>query len=130
MRAPSDNLALVTPGTLTIGTDNPAYPPYFAENADGTKTDPWELGDPTNGKGFESAVALRDRRAARLHQGQVAWIVVPFDNSFAPGPKTFDIDLNQVSFKPERAAGRRPVRWLLLRATRPSCRSRTTPSPT
>ena len=51
------NLTLVAPGKLTIGTDNPAYPPYYAENADGTKTDPWELGDPTNGQGFESAFA-------------------------------------------------------------------------
>src|SRR5690349_18567241 len=58
--SPSDDacskgtLATVTAGTLTIGTDNPAYPPYFAENKDGHKTDPWELGDPTNGQGFES----------------------------------------------------------------------------
>src|SRR5437867_2066653 len=50
----TDALALVTPGTFTIGTDNPAYPPYFQENTDGHKTDPWELGDPTNATGFES----------------------------------------------------------------------------
>ena len=29
----------MTPGTFTIGTDNPAYPPYFAEPADGYDRD-------------------------------------------------------------------------------------------
>ena len=98
-----DSLAVVTPGTFTIGTDNPAYPPYFAENAGGPKTAPWELGDPTNGKGFESAVAYAIADALGFAKTEVTWVVVPFVNSFAPGPKTFDIDLNQVSYKPERA---------------------------
>ena len=61
------DLALKTAGTLTIGADNPAYPPYF-EPSD-TNPDPWELGDPTNGKGFESAVGVHDRRGDGLHQG-------------------------------------------------------------
>ena len=69
-------LALVTAGKLTIGTDNPAYPPYFAENGGGTKTAPWELGDPTNGKGFESAVgyAVADRMG--FAKTDVTWVVV------------------------------------------------------
>jgi polar amino acid transport system substrate-binding protein len=33
----------------------------------------------------------------------VTWIVVPFDNSFAPSTKKFDIDVNQVSFTADRA---------------------------
>ncbi len=98
-----DNLTLVSAGTFTIGTDNPAYPPYFLENADGSKTDPWELGDPTNGTGFESAVGYAIAEQLGFSKEEVTWVVVPFANSFAPGPKTFDIDLNQVSFKPERA---------------------------
>ena len=99
----ADALALVTPGTFTIGTDNPAYPPYFQENTDGHKTDPWELGDPTNATGFESAVGYAIANKLGFARDKVAWVVVPFDKSYAPGPKTFDIDLNQVSFKPERA---------------------------
>src|SRR5688572_12502819 len=98
-----DSLAVVTPGKLTLGTDNPAYPPYFAENEDGTKTDPWELGDPTNGKGFESAVGYAIAEQLGFTRDEVVWTVVPFTNSFAPGPKDFDLDLNQVSFKAERA---------------------------
>jgi polar amino acid transport system substrate-binding protein len=96
------NLTLATAGKLTIGTDNPAYPPYFAENADKHKTAPWEIGDPTNGQGFESAVgyAIADRMG--FAKTDVTWAVVPFANSFAPGPKAFDFDLNQVSYKVER----------------------------
>ena len=97
-----DNLALVTPGKLTIGTDNPAYPPYFAENADGTRPRPWESGDPTNGEGFESAVGYAIAERLGFDKADVAWIVVPFANSYAPGPKTFDFDLNQVTYKAER----------------------------
>lgn len=96
------SLAVVAAGKLTIGTDNPAYPPYFAENAAGAKTAPWELGDPTNGKGFESAVAYAIAERLGFAKGDVTWVVVPFANAFAPGPKTFDFDLNQVSYKVER----------------------------
>lgn len=99
----TDSLAVVTPGKLTVGTDNPAYPPYFAENEDGTKTDPWELGDPTNGKGFESAVGYAIAEQLGFATEDVTWVVVPFANAFAPGPKEFDFDLNQVSYKAERA---------------------------
>jgi len=96
-------LALVTSGKLTIGTDNPAYPPYFAENTGGTKTAPWELGDPTNGNGFESAVAYAIAGKLGFTKDSVTWVVVPFINSFAAGAKTFDFDVNQVSFNAERA---------------------------
>ncbi len=97
-----DTLTLTTAGKLTIGTDNPAYPPYF-QIPDGTATAPWELGDPTNGQGFEGAFAYALADRLGFAKADVTWIVVPFDNSFAPGVKKFDIDINQVSFKPERA---------------------------
>src|SRR5689334_9441307 len=47
------NLTTVTSGKLTIGTDNPAYPPYYQPPATGKATAPWQLGDPTDGQGFE-----------------------------------------------------------------------------
>ena len=97
-----DSLPTKTAGTLTIGTDNPAYPPYF-QIPEGTATAPWELGDPTNGEGFESAFAYALAEQLGFAEDEVAWIVVPFDNSFAPGDKEFDIDINQVSFRPDRA---------------------------
>jgi polar amino acid transport system substrate-binding protein len=97
-----DSLTTVAAGKLTVGTDNPAYPPYF-QIPEGTATAPWELGDPTNGEGFESAFAYALADQLGFAEADVAWVVVPFDNSFAPGAKSFDIDVNQVSFKPERA---------------------------
>jgi polar amino acid transport system substrate-binding protein len=97
-----DSLTTMAAGKLTVGTDNPAYPPYF-QIPEGTATAPWELGDPTNGEGFESAFAYALADKLGFAEADVAWVVVPFDNSFAPGAKTFDIDVNQVSFKPERA---------------------------
>jgi polar amino acid transport system substrate-binding protein len=98
-----DTLTTVASGKFTIGTDNPAYPPYFQIPASGSATKPWELGDPTNGEGFESAFAYALADKLGFAKADVTWIVVPFDNSFAPGAKKFDVDVNQVSYKPERA---------------------------
>jgi polar amino acid transport system substrate-binding protein len=100
--APED-LATKTPGTFTVGTDNPAFPPYFSEPEDGeTATEPWELGDPTNGRGFESAIAYALAEQLGFGEDQVTWIPVPFNNAIAPGPKEFDVYLAQVSFTEER----------------------------
>jgi polar amino acid transport system substrate-binding protein len=33
---------------------------------------------------------------------EVEWVVVPFNNSFAPGEKDFDFDINQISITEER----------------------------
>ena len=102
-----ENLATLTAGTLTIGTDNPAYPPYFAIR-DGGNTPPWEdlgfTGDPTTGEGFESAVAYAVADELGFAGDQVTWVVVPFANAIAPGPKPYDFVINQVSFSEERAS--------------------------
>jgi polar amino acid transport system substrate-binding protein len=96
-----DSLETVAPGTLTIGTDNPAFPPYFEFSE--SPTEPWELGDPTSGGGFEGAFAYALAEELGFSKEEVAWTVVPFANAFAPGPKQFDIDINQVSYSDERA---------------------------
>ncbi len=94
------DLPTKAPGVLTVGTDNPAFPPYFS---DATQTDPWEFGDPTNGEGFESAVAYALAEQLGFTDDQVTWVAVPFNNSIAPGPKDFDVYLAQVSYTAERA---------------------------
>lgn len=94
-------LALKTAGTVTIGADNPAYPPYFEIPANPTA--PWELGDPTTGEGFEGAVAYAVARELGFAPENVVWVVTPFDASFQPGPKSFDFYITQVSYRPERA---------------------------
>ncbi len=96
----ADNLATKTAGKLTLGADNPAFPPYF----DPEPADPaWELGNPNNGKGFESAVAYAVAAELGFAQGDVTWVPVPFNNAIAPGDKEFDVYLSQVSFNEDRA---------------------------
>jgi len=101
-----DKLQTVTLGKLTVGTDNPAYPPYFAVH-DGPFPSPWAnegyTGDPTTGDGFESAVAFSIARRMGYSNDQVSWVVVPFNNSYAPGNKSFDFDINQISYTADRA---------------------------
>jgi polar amino acid transport system substrate-binding protein len=86
-----ETLETVTPGTLTVATDKPAFPPYFEDN------------DPTNGRGFESAVAYAIADELGYAEEDVEWTVVPFNASYAPGPKDFDFDVNQISITPKRA---------------------------
>ena len=95
----TNQLNLVKSGTFTIGTDNPAYPPWFGGNAKA----PWKISDPTSGKGYESAVAYAVAKQLGFARAQVAWKYTPFNNSFAPGKKAFDVDINQISFTPQRA---------------------------
>ena len=88
-----DSLATVTPGTLTVATDSPAFPPYVIDD------------DPTTGKGFESAVAYAIADKLGFTPAEVKWIRVPFNSTYAPGPKKFDFDVNQVSINPARQKG-------------------------
>ena len=82
---------LYTKGTLTVATDKPVYPPWFANN------------DPANGKGYESAVAYAVAAQLGFKKSQVKWAYEPFNDSYAPGPKKFDFDANEVSVTPARA---------------------------
>jgi polar amino acid transport system substrate-binding protein len=86
----AEGLEMVNDGVLTVGTDTPAFPPWFQDD------------DPTNGEGFESAVAYAVAEELGFTTDQVTWTVVPFNNAFAPGAKEFDFDVNQVSISPER----------------------------
>ncbi len=70
-----DSLPTKKPGTLTIGTDSPAFEPWFKDN------------DPSNGEGFESAVAYAVADELGFSEDQVEWVKVPFNNSYAPGPR-------------------------------------------
>jgi polar amino acid transport system substrate-binding protein len=96
-----ENLQLVEPGRLTIGTDNPAFPPWFDGGAE--QGSEWELNDPATGEGYESAVAYALAEELGFTRDEVEWIVVPFAQSFRPGPKDFDFDINQISYTDERA---------------------------
>jgi polar amino acid transport system substrate-binding protein len=86
-----DKMQTQTAGELTVATDKPAYPPYF------------ENDDPTNGKGFESATAYAIANQLGYAKSDVNWVTEPFNSSYAPGPKDFDFDVNQISITPPRA---------------------------
>lgn len=83
-------LATKTSGKLTIATDEPAYEPWFKDDK------------PANGEGYESAVAYAVAKQLGYATSDVVWQSVPFNKAFAPGEKTFDFDINQVSISTER----------------------------
>ena len=78
-------------GVLTVATDSPAYSPWFESN------------NPSNGKGYESAVAYAIAKQMGFAPAKVVWVVEPFNNSYQPGPKKFDFDINEISYTPARA---------------------------
>ncbi|WP_121254167.1 ABC transporter substrate-binding protein [Nocardioides ferulae] len=86
-----EQLPLVNAGQLIIGTDSPAYEPWFVDN------------DPSNGEGFESAVAYAVAEELGFSADEVDWVKVPFNTSYKPGAKDFDFDINQISITPARA---------------------------
>jgi polar amino acid transport system substrate-binding protein len=85
-----EQLPVTTAGKFTVGTDKPAYAPWFVEDK------------PANGKGYESAVAYAVAGQLGFQPADVTWVVVPFTNAYAPGKKTFDVDINQVSITEPR----------------------------
>jgi polar amino acid transport system substrate-binding protein len=95
------NLDLRTPGTLTVGTDNPAFPPWYGGGTPSGST--WKINDPSTGKGYESAVAYAVAKQLGFARGDVKWVYVPFAKSFAPGSKSFDFDINQIAVTPARS---------------------------
>jgi polar amino acid transport system substrate-binding protein len=85
-----DQLKVKTPGKLTVGTDNPVYEPWFKDNK------------PANGQGFESAVAYAVAKQLGFGQPDVVWTTASFNSVIAPGPKSFDLDINEVSITTDR----------------------------
>jgi len=82
---------LYTKGVLTVATDNPVYTPWFEKNK------------PSNGQGYESAVAYAIAHQLGFKPSQVVWVTEPFSSSYAPGTKKFDFDINEISYTPQRA---------------------------
>jgi polar amino acid transport system substrate-binding protein len=93
------NLELIEEGRLTLGTDNPAFPPWWGG---GETRKPWKISNPYSGQGYESAVAYAVAGQLGFAKGQVDWRHVPFAQSYRPGDKNFDFYMAQVSFTPER----------------------------
>jgi len=96
------SLQTLASGTLTIGTDNPAYYPYFS----GGPGHDWKgqyNNDPYTGKGFEDAVAYEVASRLGFDASQVQWVVAPFSQTYKPGPTNYDFAIEQISYSAKRA---------------------------
>jgi polar amino acid transport system substrate-binding protein len=93
--------AFKSSGTLTIGTDNPAYPPWFSggETSDHPE---WKVDDPYTGKGYEAATAYAIADAMGFSADQVQWVVAPFNQTYKPGAKDYDFAMEQISYTAKR----------------------------
>ena len=84
-------LSTVTPEVLTIATGEPAYSPWVLNDA------------PESGEGFEAAVAYAIATELGYSNENVKWIRTTFDGAIAPGPKSFDFNIQQYSITADRA---------------------------
>ena len=96
----------ITDGKLTIGTDNPVFQPWFGGTGSyqDWKANPgFGIGNPASGEGYEGALAYDLADQLGFAKGDVTWVAVGFNEVFKPGPKTYDLYINQVSYNAERA---------------------------
>ena len=87
---PAD-LELVNEGILTVHADDPVWTPWFVDNT------------PSNGQGFESALTYAVAEKLGFAKDQVQWGFTPFTASYSPGPKDFDLYVQEVAITDERA---------------------------
>lgn len=87
---PAEESPYITEGKLTVATGEPAYYPWVIDDA------------PESGEGFEAAVAYAVAEELGFDTDDVVWVRSSFEASIAPGPKDFDINLQQFSITDER----------------------------
>lgn len=85
------DLPLFEAGKLTIATGDPVFPPWMMDD------------DPTNGEGYESAVAYALAEQMGFAAGDVTWVRTGFDEAIAPGDKPYDFNMQQYSITEDRA---------------------------
>ncbi len=89
--APADgSLPTVTAGKLTIATGEIDYEPWFVDD------------DASNGEGFEGAVANAVAAELGFDAEDIVWVRTGFDAAITPGPKDWDINIQQFSVTEER----------------------------
>jgi len=86
----AEDEGFITPGKLTIATGEPAYFPYVIDD------------DPTSGEGFEAAVAYAVAEELGFAPEDVEWVRTTFEAAIAPGPKDFDINIQQYTITDDR----------------------------
>jgi polar amino acid transport system substrate-binding protein len=78
-----------TAGTLTIGADQPVFPPWFDSNK------------PNNGKGFEGSIDAAIAKQLGYTPSQVTFSRITFDQAIQQ-PDRFDFDLDEYSISAAR----------------------------
>jgi len=89
-------LNLVTPGTLTVATGEPAFPPWVC-TPDGDCFD-----QPESGIGFESALVYAIAAELGFAESDVLWTRIGFNEAIAPGDKPWDFNIQQYSITEDR----------------------------
>jgi polar amino acid transport system substrate-binding protein len=90
-----DNLNLVTPGTLTVATGEPVFPPWM-----GVGDDNFDV--PESGTGYEGALVYGLAEQLGFSEDEVTFVRTGFDEAIAPGPKDWDFNIQQYSITEER----------------------------
>jgi polar amino acid transport system substrate-binding protein len=85
-----DDLETFEPGTLTVATGDPVFPPWMLDD------------DPAGGEGFENGLVYALAEELGYAEGDVAWVRTGFDEAIAPGPKEYDFNIQQFSVTEER----------------------------
>lgn len=88
--ASTDDEGYLTPGKFTIATGEIAYYPYVIDD------------DPASGEGFEAAVAYAVADKLGFAPEDVEWVRTSFESAIAPGPKSFDVNIQQYTITDER----------------------------
>jgi polar amino acid transport system substrate-binding protein len=88
---PPSTLKTVSSGNITIGVDQPVYPPWFNHN----KT-------PIDGNGFESAVDLAIAKELGYTPAQTKVKRITFTQAIGPAARDFDFDLDEFSITAAR----------------------------
>ena len=80
----------VNPGTLTVATGDPAWPPYVMDD------------NPESGQGFEAALTYAVAEKMGFAADEVVWVRTGFDEAITPGAKDWDMNIQQFGVTEER----------------------------
>jgi polar amino acid transport system substrate-binding protein len=84
------SLQTLTAGKFTVATGAPAFSPWVIDDK------------PESGKGFESAVTYAVAKKLGYTDADVVWTRTGFDEAIAPGPKKFDVNIQQFTISADR----------------------------
>ena len=83
-------LKTLVPGKFTAATGSPAYSPWVIDDK------------PESGKGYEAAVTYAVAQKLGYQPSDVVWTRTTFDSAIAPGPKKFDVNIQQYTITDDR----------------------------